>query len=296
MTKGKLCLLFGITRQSYYQHYWRSTSRTIESELIINSVKEIRIRHPKIGGRKLYKWLKPMMNSENIKMGRDAFFDLLSAHALLVRTRKRRVNTTNSNHWMRRYPNLIRDSVPAGSNEVWVSDITYWKIKDKFYYISLITDAFSHKIVGYNLGKTLATKESVDALNMALEQLKGDDYNLIHHSDRGIHYCSSDYVKKLKHNGIRISMTESGDPLENPVAERVNGIIKCEYLETYQVNNFKEARNALSEAVWLYNMERPHLSIGYRTPNHIHETMEKVEREWKTYYQKRLTLVNPLQD
>jgi len=226
------------------------------------------------------------MLEHHIKMGRDSLFDLLSNNNLLVRIRKRKVHTTNSFHWLRKYPNLIRNYTPLKSNQLWVSDITYWKIETGFLYISFITDAYSHQIIGYNLANTLAAIESIGALKMAIESLKGEVYGLIHHSDRGVQYCSGDYVKMLIDNNILISMTESGDPLENAVAERINGIIKDEYLECYQVNDINEARELLEQVVNLYNNERPHMSIGNMTPNKLHKDNQKTEKLWKTYYKK----------
>lgn len=236
------------------------------------------------------------MLNHQIKMGRDAFFDLLAANSLLVKRRKRRVYTTNSFHWLRKYPNLVRGLVPGRSNQLWVSDITYWKIEDRFAYISLVTDAFSHKIVGYQVAGTLEAASATEALEMAVKGLDGPIAGLIHHSDRGIQYCSQGYVKLLQDNGIKISMTENGDPLENAVAERINGIIKEEYLDCYQVSDLTEARELLAQVVKTYNEERPHMSIGNMKPSVIHQTNQKTDRLWKNYYPKTTTIVNPFQD
>lgn len=233
-------------------------------------------------------------------MGRDALFTLVTANHLQVRNRKRRIQTTQSFHWLRKYPNLIRDFTPTASNQLWVSDITYWKINpDNHLYISFITDAFSHKIAGHHVAETLEAIESVKALKMAFSNLDFDHkHQLIHHSDRGIQYCSKDYVKLLQDYTIQISMTENGDPLENAIAERINGIIKDEYLYDYQVYSIKEARELLEEVVILYNDDRPHMSIGNLTPNHIHQQAKnpiKTEKLWKNYYRKNQTSLNLLQ-
>jgi transposase InsO family protein len=220
-------------------------------------------------------------------MGRDALFNLLSYHHLLVRKRKRRIQTTQSSHWLRKYPNLIHDYVPTSVNQLWVSDITYWKIDKKYIYISFITDAYSHKIVGYHVAETLEAVESVEALKRALSGLSKKivrQLQLIHHSDRGIQYCSQEYVKLLQDYDIKISMTENGDPLENAIAERVNGIIKDEYLSHSQVINIKEAKRVLTLAVKLYNEDRPHMSIGNHYPSTVHEQNRKTEKLWKNYY------------
>jgi len=295
---AKLCGWFGITRQAYYQNSWNGISISIEEDLVLRQVMQIRKHHPRMGTRKLYEKLQPFMLEHQIKMGRDALFDLLASNFLLVKRRKRRIQTTQSFHWLRKYPNLIRGFIPTAPNQLWVSDITYWKIKQGYIYISLITDVYSHKIVGYHVAETLESIESIQALELALAGLDGQRGQLIHHSDRGIQYCSSGYVKLLQDYNIQISMTENGDPLENPVAERVNGIIKDEYLYAYEVSNIKEAKEVLAIVIKLYNEERPHMSIGNLTPNQLHHSIKpiKTEKLWKNYYPKKSTFVNELQD
>lgn len=291
-----MCLLFGITRQAYYQFYWQAEETSFEQELVLKQVLQIRKRHPRLGGRKLLILLEPYLIEHQIKMGRDALFELLAAHHLLIKRRKRRVHTTHSFHWLRKYPNLIRDFVPTGSNQLWVSDITYWRLKDRFIYVSFITDAYSHKIVGYQVDETLETASTIRALKMALEEATLSIEGLIHHSDRGVQYCSQQYVNLLQDNHIQISMTENGDPLENAVAERINGIIKEEYLDYYQIETMEEAKELLAQVVNLYNQERPHMSISNLNPEQIHQTNQQTDRLWKNYYTKNRTLVNPLQD
>ncbi len=293
---ARLCGWFGITRQAYYQNNLEGISIGIEQELVLKQVHQIRKNHRRIGTRKLYEIMQVYMVEHGIKMGRDALFSLLAANHLLVKRRKRRIQTTNSNHWLRRYPNLIRELVPTGSNQLWVSDITYWKIDTgEHLYISFITDAWSHKIVGYQVADTMDALESIEALKMAIKSLGNNkEIKLIHHSDRGVQYCSSNYVKLLKDNQIEISMTENGDPLENAIAERLNGIIKQEYLDNYQVKTLKEAKKLLKLVVELYNSERPHMSIGNQTPTKIHhsKTDLKPEKLWKNYYRQKPTFVN----
>lgn len=297
---ARLCAWFGVTRQAYYQNSWKAIDTTIEEEMIIQQIQQIRKNHRRMGTRKLYEKLHPFMMEHGIKMGRDALFNLVSANHLQVRKRKRRIQTTQSYHWLKKYPNLIRDFIPTAPNQLWVSDITYWKINtDKHLYISFITDVYSHKIVGYHVAETLEAIESIKALKMALSSLNPNlKYQLTHHSDRGIQYCSKDYVKLLKDYQLQISMTENGDPLENAIAERINGIIKDEYLYDYQVNSVKEACELLKEVVELYNTDRPHMSIGNLTPNQIHHSLNpiKTEKLWKNYYQKKQAPVNLLQD
>lgn len=288
---AKLCGWFGITRQAYYQNSWEALEVSLEDELILKEVKNIRKFHPRMGTRKLYVKLEEFMSEHQIKKGRDALFDLLAANELLVKKRKRKYHTTNSFHWLRKYPNLIREYVPSAPNKLWVSDITYWKINnEKPAYINFITDAFSHKIVGFHVADSLAATETIKALSMAINQTSNADNNeLIHHSDRGVQYCSHDYVKILKEHKIQISMTENGDPYENAIAERINGILKDEYLSNYKVNNLMEAKEKLKEAVWLYNNDRPHNSIGNITPNQVHAESINTEKLWKNYYFKQET-------
>lgn len=295
---AKLCGWFGITRQAYYQNTWRASDISIEEEMVLNEVKRIRKYHGRMGTRKLHEKLYIFMMEHQIKMGRDALFDLLSANNMLVRRRKRRVQTTQSFHWLRKYPNLIRGFTPTAPNQLWVSDITYWKVNSSYIYISFITDAYSHKIVGFHVADTLESVETVKALKMALTGLfkKPENHSeLVHHSDRGVQYCHHEYVKLLKENNVAISMTENGDPLENAIAERVNGIIKEEYLHDYEVENITQAKKILAYVVNLYNEDRPHNSIGNLTPEEVHVNKIKTEKLWKNYYKKDI-IVNQFQD
>jgi len=279
---SRLCRLLGITPQAYYQHGWREQVESVEEELVLQEVLKVRARHRRMGGRKLYEMLEPFMLEHQIKMGRDALFGLLASNHLLVRRKRRSVRTTQSHHWMRKHPNLIKELVPQSPNEVWVSDITYLRIPKGFLYISLITDAFSHKLMGYHIAESLESLETIQALEMALQQYEPAQKQLVHHSDRGAQYCSADYVKLLQDNGIGISMTQSGDPLENAVAERINGIIKGEYMNLYQITNLAQGKQWLHQAVKLYNDERPHMSIGMLTPEKVHNNNIKTERLWKS--------------
>jgi putative transposase len=284
---AKLCKWFGISRQAYYQSKLKRERLDTSHEKVLKEVEKIRDQHMRMGTRKLYEKLKPFLKQEQIKMGRDALFNLLSENRMLVRKRRRRVKTTCSSHWFRKYPNLIKGFVPSTPNQLWVSDITYWKISKGFVYISLITDVYSHKIVGYHVADTLESIHTLQALKSALSDFKKESksqFQLIHHSDRGIQYCSHEYTGLLKKNTIAISMTENGDPLENPVAERVNGIIKEEYLKNYIVNDLDQAKTLLDYVVRLYNEDRPHSSISNMTPSTVHQNKIKTKRLWKNYY------------
>lgn len=284
---ANLCAWFGLTRQAYYQSKNRVEKDLIEQEILLDKIGDIRKDHKRLGGRKLFFKLEAFMDEHNIKMGRDAFFDLLRDNKLLIKQRKRHHVTTNSNHWMKKYPHLIKDIEPIGPNHVWVSDITYWKTKGGHYYISFITDAYSRKIVGYHVADTMEAIESATALKMAIKTLKINAKGLIHHSDRGSQYCSSMYVNILKKEGIKISMTENGDPLENAIAERINGIIKGEYLFDYLIKTLLNAKEVLKSVVKLYNEDRPHSSIGNAVPSKVHsnDTDIEIKRLWKNYYQ-----------
>lgn len=292
-----MCRLLGLTRQAYYQHSWQQEANTIEQSLVLEQICTIRKDHRVMGGRKLYEKLHPFLMEHQIKMGRDALFNLLAENKLLVKKRRRQFLTTFSHHWLRKWPNLIREMEINRVNQLWVSDITYWKIGERYTYISLITDAYSHKIVGYHLAQTLESIETIKALHMAMAGLPSQlSETLIHHSDRGVQYCSENYVKLLQDKGIAISMTENGDPLENAIAERMNGILKTEYLKHYEPTNIQDARDQLKLAVELYNQDRPHLSIGLLTPNAVHAKRLTVEKLWKNYYVKNARIVNPIQD
>ena len=249
-------------------------------------VLDIRKDHPRMGTRKIYDLIKPDLEKSNIKMGRDALFDLLANYGLQVKKRRRKYITTNSNHPYRKYPNLIRGVDPGRPNQIWVSDITYIRTTGDFKYLFLITDAYSKKILGYRLSSTLDSIHAVNSLQDAIKQVGKPILGLTHHSDRGIQYCCNDYTKILKENNINISMTENGDPLENPIAERVNGILKDEYLFQYPELNTV----LLDDAIEKYNNKRPHLSCGMITPELAHLSSGKLKKRWKNYYKKQVIL------
>jgi putative transposase len=294
---ARLCRLLGMTRQAYYQYFWQQEATGVEESIVLQQVIAVRQDHRVMGGRKLYEKLHPFLLEHQIKMGRDALFDLLAANGLLVKKRRRRHITTWSKHWLRKWPNLIREMKVTDVNQLWVSDITYWKVADNYLYISLITDAYSHKVVGYHLAETLESVETIEALKMALKQLPtGLTLSLTHHSDRGVQYCSENYVKLLQDRKVLISMTENGDPLENAIAERMNGILKEEYLKHDKPENKEQAKEQLNRAINLYNEHRPHLSIGLLTPELVHSKNLPTEKLWKNYYDKNRKIVNPVQD
>lgn len=259
----------------------------IEDHIVHQMVLNVRKEHPRMGTRKIYHLIKPDLARSNIKMGRDALFDLVAENNMKVQKRKRRHITTNSNHVFRRYPNLIRDLEPDGPNQIWVSDITYIRtVSDGFLYLFLITDSYSKKIVGYRLANSLEGIHAVNALQDAIKNNRQPILGLIHHSDRGLQYCSKEYIKVLNDNSICISMTEKGDPLENAVAERVNGILKDEYLFEYPILN----QTQLNSTIKKYNNKRPHLSCNMQTPSIAHLNSGILKRRWKNYYKKSINL------
>ena len=279
--------MLGYTRQAYYQHKKRLEKESLQHELLITKVLDIRKTQKRIGCRKLLFMLEPFMLEHKVLMGRDAFIDLLSDRCLLVRKRKRnKPRTTFSDHWMRKHPNLIEGFCPTAPNQLWVSDITYIVVGNGFAYLSLITDAYSRKIVGFYLSPDLSAVGCIRALEMALRNNKKDLDRLIHHSDRGSQYCCSKYVDILNDNFIRISMTQNGDPRENAIAERVNGILKDELLEK-AYPNYRQAVKGVSVAISIYNHQRPHGSIDYLMPNEAHFMSGELKRRWKNYYSKK---------
>lgn len=215
--------VLGFTREGYYQYWKRQFGQEVTDNQVVNLVKDLRKDHPRIGGRKLYSLLKKELTKREIKMGRDAFFDFLEANQLLIRRRRRKVTTTFSRHGFKKYPNLIADLEVNRPNQVWVADITYWLTKSDWLYISLITDAYSKRIMGYAVAETLEAVHCKSALEMAFSQINAQICkSLIHHSDRGLQYCSGQYISLLNSHHVRISMTENSDPRENAIAERVN--------------------------------------------------------------------------
>lgn len=274
--------MFGNSRQAWYKKQRTIFKRAVEEHLVIEMVCDIRKEMPRTGSRKLAK----MLADSKVPIGRDALFDILGRNGLLVRRRRNRIKTTQSSHWLRKYRNLTKGVNPTGPNQLWVSDITYIKTIDEVLYLFLITDAYSKKIIGFCLADTLEATHAIQALKMALKQKPKDIQNLIHHSDRGVQYCCSDYVKLLTKEKIAISMTEDGDPLDNSIAERVNGILKDEWL--YQVDDLdsKKAKIYIPQIINIYNDRRPHLSIDLLTPTQAHQMQGELKRLWKNYPKK----------
>lgn len=255
----------------------------MKNAIIIKSVLEIRKNMPRIGTRKLQSLLTETLLLHDIDIGRDSLFDLLSDYSMLVRKRKRKkIYTTDSNHPFRKYPNIIKELPIIAPNQVWVSDITYIALLNNFCYLSLITDAYSRKIVGFCLYPTLEKEGPLNALEMALLSWENPIKDtLIHHSDRGLQYCSNAYTTKLVNSTASISMTEKGDPYENAIAERVNGILKSEFLLNRTFRNLEEASEVVNQSISIYNSQRPHGSCDYLTPDQAHLKKGLLVSRWK---------------
>lgn len=280
VSKGILCGLFGFSRQAWYDNRKRRSSFQMQEVFILGQVKQLRKEHKRMGAEKLHLLIKDTLLDHNIKYGRDKFYYLLQAHGLLVKRRRSGARTTNSNHLYRKYPNLIRDIELQSPNRLWVSDITYIRTQKGFVYLSLVTDAYSKKIVGWSLWPDLTSEGALNALRMAVE-VESAKQGLIHHSDRGIQYCCHDYVNYLKGSKIDISMTDNGDPYENAIAERVNGILKDEYELNEVFSDYHEALEATKRAIHKYNTLRPHRSIGLMCPVDAHRQSGELKKHWK---------------
>lgn len=280
----KLCGLFGFSRQAYYEAITRRNTEVISNSIILCLVNEIREDMPFIGTRKLLHLLEPKLEEHIIKIGRDQLFNLLRFHGLLIRRRKKIARTTNSNHPYKRYPDLIKNLEVTRSNQVWVSDITYIRTVSGFSYLSLLTDLYSRKIVGYCLYPSLEAVGCLNALKMAIAlNPMQTGQSLIHHSDRGVQYCSFEYTKLLLEHDIQISMTQSGNPYDNALAERVNGILKNEFYPKRVYLNHQDAANNISKIIKIYNSKRPHSSIDYLTPQEAHLKSGEIKKRWKNY-------------
>lgn len=292
-----LCGLFGVSRQAYYEAEHQENKTSIAHMIVLTLVKDLRSDIPMLGTRKLLIMLSNEFKKHGIKMGRDQLFDLLRFHGLLIRRRKRMVKTTNSHHWLKKYPNLIQELPLSCADQLWVSDITYIRTLQGFSYLSLITDAYSRKIVGYSLFETLEAYGPLEALAMALAmRQKLSPFMLIHHSDRGVQYCCAEYVEILTGEKIAISMTQSGSPYENALAERVNGTIKNDFFPKRVYQNHQEAKKAIVKIVKIYNEKRPHASVDYLTPDQAHEKEGPLTKRWKHYSKPKIKMEIAMND
>jgi len=262
----------GISRQAHYQAQQRMAQQSQRAEMVIELVKDKRMRQPRLGTRKLHHLLREPLQEAGVKLGRDAMFDVLRNARMLVPNRRAYHKTTDSHHRFRRHPNLVKQGPQqiqvTRSEQLWVADITYLPTADKFVYLSLVTDAHSRKIVGWHVHPSLQTEEVAQALKMALRGRQSRQ-QLVHHSDRGIQYCSTYYQQLHQRHGLTCSMTDGYDCYQNALAERVNGILKSEFLLNRPAD-LAQARRLVAESIQIYNRERPHLSLKMQTPDAVH--------------------------
>lgn len=263
-----LCRQEGISRQAWYQARDRAARRRKARRQVLRWVRAERAKHPRMGGRKLYRRLKPNMQKAGIKMGRDKLFELLRANDLLVSPR-RSGGPRTTNGAFTRWSNRLAETQITTPNQAWVADITYLRTLDGFCYLALISDVYSRRILGWNVSDSLELEGALDALEQALEQCP-ESADSMHHSDCGSQYRSHQYVQMLTENGCTISMTEENHCAENAQAERLNGILKDEYLLDQVFHDTEQARQAARQAIHLYNTDRPHLSLNYNTPDQVH--------------------------
>jgi len=265
---SEICSCFDLTRDAYYKFFKRSKKQDAVATRILKLVKEERKDQPRVGVRKLHEALHPVFKNEGLKVGRDKLFGILREQEMLIRRKKSTCKTTNSYHRFHKYKNLVKHMDVTAPNQVWVSDITYIRTINGFCYLALITDMYSRKIVGYDISDTLELTGCLGAFNRARRTAR-PAAGLVHHSDRGIQYCSNQYVNELKKRKIKISMTEENHCYENAIAERVNGILKDEFYLDQCFFSTEHARVAAINAIKIYNSKRLHLSLGYKTPDSV---------------------------
>jgi transposase InsO family protein len=269
MSIKALCDHVGMRRQNFYKRRKVRQRKKVDEQLVKRLVEAERALQPRLGGLKLHSMLHEELESHDVYLGRDRFFEVLKNQALLLEPLPKVPRTTNSVHSLPVFRNMVKDLDLTEPNQVWISDITYIRTKEDFVYLSLITDKYSRKIVGYHLGRTLETEDTLKALQMALAELP-EGAEPIHHSDRGSQYCCHEYVDELEGHGLQVSMTEVDHCAENAQAERMNGILKQEYFLNYEFRTVEQARSAVDEAVRLYNTCRPHRSLKMKTPAAVH--------------------------
>lgn len=282
-----VCRQLGYSKQAYYKTKTNQQLKFYHRNRAKDKVLSIRQQMPRLGTRKLYYLLGKDFKQESIRIGRDKLFNLLREECLLVGKKRRYTKTTDSKHWMQKYPNLVKGLEIARPEQVWVSDITYLATKEGYSYLHLITDAYSKQIMGYCASTGLAASFTIEALKMALSHRQ---YNkgLIHHSDRGLQYCSAGYVKLLRDNDINISMTQDGSPYDNAIAERINGILKDEFELDAVFDNMGQLKKQVTQAIGLYNTSRPHLSCQMLTPQAMHNQQRLKIKTWRKKNQKNL--------
>jgi transposase InsO family protein len=262
----------GYSRQYVYKQPRDTAKKQIKQQLVKRLVDRERKLLPRIGTRKIHYLIKDDLQQQGIKIGRDKIFELMRYYDLQIKPRRRYTQTTMSKHWLRKWPNIIKQKVINSPDEVWVSDITYLKTEQGNCYLNMITDAFSRKIVGYAVDDNMETETMIQALKMAISQRRNYRVQTIHHSDRGLQYCSKEYELLTRDNNIKLSMTENGDPYENALAERMNRTIKEEFGMDKTLKTKSQAIQLVQESIFLYNQKRPHLALKMKTPGQVYQT------------------------
>jgi len=277
LSLAKACRHVGMSRQAYYKQVRAEGDCRERDQQVVALVQETRRRQPRIGARKLHYLLREPLAAAGIKLGRDGLFRTLKRAHLLVPPKRAFHKTTQSFHRFYKHPNLLKPGVYEGvlerPEQVWVADITYLPTQGKYVYLSLVTDAYSRKIVGHHVHESLQTEEVAQALKVALGTRRGRG-QLVHHSDRGIQYCSAYYQALHEQHGLTCSMTDGYDCYQNALAERINGILKTEFL-LYRPENLDQARRMVNESVDIYNRERPHMALKYKTPDAVHRAFHR---------------------
>jgi transposase InsO family protein len=274
-----VCRQLGYSKQAYYKTKSNQQKKLCYRNIAKQKVVEVRKQLSRIGTRKLYYLLEKEFKQEQIPVGRDKLFSILRDEQLLIIKKKRYTKTTNSKHWLHKYPNLVKGLSVMRPEQVWVADITYIGIENGFAYLHLITDAYSKQIMGYCVSKDLAATATIKALQMALLKRKYKG-SLIHHSDRGLQYCSAGYVKLLEQNKVAISMTQDGNPYDNAIAERVNGVLKDEFGLYDTFKDLQQAQKQIEQSISVYNGKRPHLSCQMLTPEQMHSQTKLKIKTW----------------
>lgn len=296
---ASLCGLLGMRKQAFYQHKKRDSRhrRLMLEEFVVQFVLETRQTDPGIGGDKLHEIYKRRYGSTpGLSVGRDRMERIISENGLTVRKKRRKPRTTDSRHGLPLYPNLIKDVIPIRPNQIWVADITYipiWPGRNsdeyRFCYLSMLTDSYTKEIVGWCVGETLETRYCIETLKMAVERLAGlETIDLTHHSDRGVQYASEAYVELLNELGVKISMTESGDPRDNPVAERLNGTVKNEFMKDIVFHSAAQVRSVMPRIVEFYNTQRPHMSLDGMMPSEAAKMTGRIRKRWVSYRERYL--------
>lgn len=262
--------MLGYSRQNVYKQQKTVKVNSLRADAVKKMVERERKQLPRLGTRKLYYLIKEDLQAQGLKIGRDKLFDLMRFYGLQIKPRRRYVQTTNSKHWMRKWPNIMKSETVCHQDQVWVSDITYIKTEEGNCYLNMVTDAYSRKIMGYTVEDNMEAENMIEALKMAISGRRNTLAETIHHSDRGMQYCSKEYVNMAANNKVKLSMTEDGNPYENALAERMNRTIKEEFGMDRKMKSKDQVKKLVEESIFLYNQKRPHLALKMKTPDQVY--------------------------